>query len=128
MKKLLHSSIILFGILFIVVLLYLIHTAYKNSDSYHGGYSPDGVYCEYGYNYQTKVCCDEDDYSCEIRDKTCDDPLVKGNISSGGEKIYHVPGGRYYEQTVINTSSGERWFCTENEAIRAGWRKSIDIN
>ena len=52
-------------------------------------------------------------------------PVIKGNISqSSGERIYHVPGQQYYEQTVIDESAGERWFCTENEAIEAGWRKS----
>lgn len=49
--------------------------------------------------------------------------LIKGNISSGG-KIYHIPGGAYYEKTVIDTTSGERWFCTEADAVAAGWRKS----
>ena len=49
---------------------------------------------------------------------------IKGNISSSGEKIYHVPGQRYYNQTVISESKGERWFCTEEEAQKAGWRKS----
>ena len=50
--------------------------------------------------------------------------LIKGNISGKGERIYHVPGGQYYEATVINTARGERWFCTELEAVAAGWRKS----
>ncbi len=50
--------------------------------------------------------------------------LIKGNISSKGERIYHVPGGLYYNATVIDTSKGERWFCTEAEAVAAGWRKS----
>jgi micrococcal nuclease len=51
--------------------------------------------------------------------------LIKENISyKTGEKIYHVPGGRYYDQTVISPLRGERWFCTEQEAINAGWRKS----
>jgi endonuclease YncB( thermonuclease family) len=49
---------------------------------------------------------------------------IKGNISSKGERIYHVPGGRYYAQTVIDPSKGERWFCTETEATAAGWRRS----
>ncbi|MDN3625581.1 thermonuclease family protein [Methylobacterium isbiliense] len=47
---------------------------------------------------------------------------IKGNISRSGEKIYHVPGSRDYERTVISTSSGERMFCTEDEAKAAGWR------
>ncbi|MDO8504094.1 MAG: thermonuclease family protein [bacterium] len=49
---------------------------------------------------------------------------IKGNISSSGEKIYHMPGQRYYEQTKIEENKGERWFCSENEAIDSGWRKS----
>lgn len=51
--------------------------------------------------------------------------LIKGNISYyGGKKIYHVPGQKYYSVTQINEAAGERWFCTEEEAIAAGWRKS----
>jgi micrococcal nuclease len=49
---------------------------------------------------------------------------IKGNISSSGEKIYHMPGQQYYDRTIIDTSKGERWFCTEAEAVNAGWRKS----
>lgn len=51
--------------------------------------------------------------------------LIKGNISSDGEKIYHVPGQRYYDVTVVTPSKGERWFCTEAEALAAGWRKAL---
>ena len=54
----------------------------------------------------------------------CDQPLIKGNINSSGEKIYHVPGGYYYGYTVIDEAKGERWFCTETQAVAAGWRKS----
>ena len=50
---------------------------------------------------------------------------IKGNISyNNGKKIYHVPGQKYYDETIINESAGERWFCSEEEAIAAGWRKS----
>lgn len=49
---------------------------------------------------------------------------IKGNIASDGEKIYHVPGGRSYNVTKIDTSKGERWFCTEKQAVNAGWRKA----
>jgi hypothetical protein len=48
----------------------------------------------------------------------------QGNISSSGERIYHVPGQRYYDKTQINEGKGERWFCTEQEAVGAGWRKA----
>ena len=49
---------------------------------------------------------------------------IKGNNSSGGERIYHLPGQRFYNVTKIDTSKGERWFCTETQARNAGWRKS----
>jgi endonuclease YncB( thermonuclease family) len=49
---------------------------------------------------------------------------IKGNISKRGERIYHVPGQKYYSQTVITPSKGERWFCSEWEAWFAGWRKA----
>ena len=50
---------------------------------------------------------------------------IKGNVSiSSGEHIYHVPGQRYYGTTVISPEFGERWFCSEQDARAAGWRKS----
>jgi hypothetical protein len=49
---------------------------------------------------------------------------IKGNISSSGERIYHVPGQEYYSATRINWLRGERWFCSENAARQAGWRKA----
>jgi micrococcal nuclease len=57
-------------------------------------------------------------------EKPTDSCVIKGNISSKGEKIYHVPDGEYYNKTIINESLGERWFCTESEAKAAGWRPS----
>lgn len=50
---------------------------------------------------------------------SCPSPSIKGNINAKGEKIYHMPGGRYYNQTVA-----EQMFCTEQEAADAGFRKS----
>ncbi len=51
-------------------------------------------------------------------------PVIKGNISAAGDKIYHVPGGAFYDQTNIDEARGERWFCSEAEAMAAGWRKA----
>jgi len=48
---------------------------------------------------------------------------IKGNISSGG-KIYHLPSCGSYDKTVIDETVGERWFCTEEAAVQAGWRKA----
>ncbi|MGJ3194700.1 sunset domain-containing protein [Peribacillus frigoritolerans] len=44
---------------------------------------------------------------------------IRGNISSSGTKIYHVPSGQFYDKTVP-----EETFCTEAEAKSAGYRKS----
>ena len=47
---------------------------------------------------------------------------IKGNISAKGEKIYHMPGSSSYAKTRISEASGERMFCSEEEAKAAGWR------
>lgn len=47
---------------------------------------------------------------------------IKGNINRKGERIYHVPWSRSYARTRINTEKSERWFCSEAQAIAAGWR------
>lgn len=49
---------------------------------------------------------------------------IKGNISSKGERIYHLPGQENYDRTRISERKGERWFCTEAEATAAGWRRA----
>jgi hypothetical protein len=46
---------------------------------------------------------------------------IKGNISSNGH-IYHAPWSPWYLKTSINIKIGERWFCSEAEALAAGWR------
>ena len=60
--------------------------------------------------------------STNILNLTC---KIKGNISiRSGKKIYDVPGQKDYENTRIQPEHGERWFCSEKEAIRGGWRKA----
>ncbi len=50
---------------------------------------------------------------------------IKGNISwNNQKKLYHLRGMRDYEITEINLGKGERWFCTESEAIANGWKKA----
>lgn len=44
---------------------------------------------------------------------------IKGNHSRRGEFIYHLPGQRYYDLT-----RPEALFCTEREAMAAGFRRS----
>jgi endonuclease YncB( thermonuclease family) len=50
------------------------------------------------------------------------DCAIKGNVSSRGVRIYHLPGSRSYAATRIDTARGERWFCSVAEAEAAGWR------
>lgn len=50
---------------------------------------------------------------------------IKGNISiETNKKLYHLPGMKDYDLTRIHPAQGERWFCTESEAIAAGWSKA----
>ena len=49
---------------------------------------------------------------------------IKGNVSSAGAQIYHMPGQQHYAKTRISASKGERWFCSEAEALQAGWRRA----
>ncbi|PZO41928.1 MAG: DNA-binding protein [Pseudanabaena frigida] len=50
---------------------------------------------------------------------------IKGNISaSTGIKLYHLPNMEDYATTNIDASKGEKWFCSESEAIANGWSKA----
>lgn len=50
---------------------------------------------------------------------------IKGNVNRKGERIYHLPGQLNYAQINMGKGLGERWFCTEPEALAAGWRKAL---
>ncbi len=53
--------------------------------------------------------------------------LIKGSVRPDKKtKIYHLPECYNYEKVVVNLSEGDRWFCTEEEAQKAGFRKSQD--
>jgi len=46
---------------------------------------------------------------------------IKGNVTKNG-RIYHMPWSPWYDQIKIEPDKGKRWFCTEAEALVAGWR------
>lgn len=46
---------------------------------------------------------------------------IKGNVSDGG-RIYHTPWSPWYAKVVMRAEKGTRWFCSEAEAMAAGWR------
>lgn len=51
--------------------------------------------------------------------------VIKGNISrQGAGKVYAFPGCSNYDLIKIDTRKGEQYFCTEEEAQTAGFRKS----
>ena len=51
--------------------------------------------------------------------------VIKGNVDTRtGERVYHVPGGLFYGTTVVDEDQGDRWFCTEFEAVQTGWHRS----
>jgi endonuclease YncB( thermonuclease family) len=50
------------------------------------------------------------------------DCRIKGNVSSRGARLYHMPGSPSYERTRIDTARGEAWFCDEAAARAAGFR------
>ena len=52
---------------------------------------------------------------------------ILGNIDeSSGKKYYHLPGCISYTKVVITPERNEKVFCTENEAIKAGFSLAPD--
>lgn len=55
------------------------------------------------------------------------DCIIKGNISEKGYgKTYLVPGCDNYNRVKIDPKKGEAYFCTEEEAQAAGFRKATN--
>ena len=48
---------------------------------------------------------------------------IKGNNLV--EKIYFLPGCRTYDTVFVQLYKGDKWFCTESEAIKEGFRKAL---
>ncbi len=62
-------------------------------------------------------------YSAACRTSSATNCLIKGNIR-GGKKVYHLPNCPNYQETIIDESFGDRWFCKEEEAQQAGFQKA----
>ena len=58
---------------------------------------------------------------CIIHLEGCD---IKGNVAAGGGKQYYLTNHRYYEVIEVDINKGERWFCSEKDAIRMGFKKA----
>lgn len=66
-------------------------------------------------------------FTCTDGCATPPDPscAIKGNFNgTNGDRIFHQPGGTWYDKTDIVSAEGDVWFCTVNEAIAAGYREA----
>jgi endonuclease YncB( thermonuclease family) len=52
------------------------------------------------------------------------DCMIKGNVNGAGECIYHTPKSRWYAQIKMQIAKGTRWFCSTDDAERAGCRET----
>ena len=52
---------------------------------------------------------------------------IKGNVTAHG-RIYHLPWSPWYDKVKMDGDRGKRWFCSEAEALAAGWRPAQMIN
>lgn len=110
--------------------LYLVQNGYATSYSYPPDLKYQDLFREAELEARNTniglwaACLDDHAPTTSPQASMSDSCQIKGNISSKGEKIYHLPGQKYYNKTVIDLSKGERWFCSEQEAQSAGWRKS----
>ncbi|WNB90733.1 thermonuclease family protein [Bacillus sp. NEB1478] len=82
-----------------------------------GIWSLENYASEDGFDSDQKTT--EESASKKAESVTNGNCTIKGNINSSGDKIYHVESGRYYKIT-----KPEKWFCSEKEAVDAGFRKS----
>ncbi|PLR69445.1 thermonuclease family protein [Bacillus sp. UMB0893] len=69
-----------------------------------------------GFNESAEAGTEQEHDQPAAAVETCS---IKGNISSSGDKIYHLPEGQYYKVT-----KEEEMFCSEEEAVNAGYRAS----
>jgi len=58
---------------------------------------------------------------CALDNKGC---VIKGNLDKQDKRWYHLPYFRHYNQVEINLDHGDRWFCTEENAIEEGFEKA----
>lgn len=63
-----------------------------------------------------------------VEDSVCHDIScgckIWGNVNQNKEtKIYHCPNDPNYYPQNFKASQGDRWFCTEEEAIAEGFRQ-----
>ena len=50
---------------------------------------------------------------------------IKGNVKDG-KKTYFFPGCGNYSNVALELDQGDQWFCSEKEAVTAGFTKSAN--
>ena len=49
--------------------------------------------------------------------------VVKGAINEKDQRIFYIPSDERYGEVTIDPDKGERMFCSDDEAILAGWSR-----
>ena len=57
----------------------------------------------------------------EAKQKVPDGCPVKGVIFNGA-KVFLIPARAEYDRFRIDPKRGSRWFCSEKDALEAGWK------
>jgi endonuclease YncB( thermonuclease family) len=60
----------------------------------------------------------------EAKKRTTDGCPIKGQVA-GNARLYVLPWSADYERVRVVPQRGGRWFCSEREAIDAGWKASV---
>ncbi|MBN2800896.1 MAG: hypothetical protein JXX28_17295 [Deltaproteobacteria bacterium] len=104
--------------------------------------SPDSPgACEDGADNDFDGDADRDDKGCgptppalsplppyRIVPKERGQDLIKGITDEFGDKLYELPGGRSYDWVKVVPAEGGRWFCDEDSARAAGYRRLRDAD
>ncbi|MDP1722584.1 MAG: thermonuclease family protein [Candidatus Gottesmanbacteria bacterium] len=61
--------------------------------------------------------------ACRGQMPVSEDCTIKGNTRAG-EKYYYVPTCGQYSQVLVDRAYGDAWFCSEEEAKKAGFVQS----
>jgi len=91
--------------------------------SYHGSSTEYGVYLRAASDEAREKKLGIYSPECLQTAPMNESCVIKGNVRNG-EKTYHLPGCDNYDQTTISLSFGDQWFCSEDEAVEAGFEKA----
>jgi len=65
--------------------------------------------------------CGEDEF-----DNEC---VIKGNVGYWNDayrKYYHLPGDKYYDETVVSLNKEDQWLCTIEEAEAKNFQRALE--